>query len=109
MQLVIEKPPENHYFKIENFGKGWLIMSLRRNDTKEAILSAIIPRPLPEFYNTRTSNYMTDSLLEVTQPSDIKATAIQLIEEFKELNNNSRKNLNEIEKINKEDYIGEYN
>lgn len=108
MPLELTTPPENHYFKIENFGKGWLIMSLRVISTKETVLSSIIPRPVPDLNNLRTTNYDTDSILEVTQTNDIKATAFKLVKDFKELCSNPPRFLEEIEEINQKEYIGNY-
>lgn len=112
MESAIEFPktPSGHYFKLENFGRGWLALTLRRISTNESVIGRVIPRPNPSFINARVNfnSELDGETLHITQPKDVLATAHEILKEFEAVNrlsNDEKDYISNIEKIYNEEYF----
>lgn len=104
------EPPEGFYLKLENFGRGWLAITLREKLTDESVMGRVINRPNPLFMNVSTDfrSESDSTRLHITQPNDVVNAARTVLQDYSNLENlsqNEKDYLDSMNQMYKEDYL----
>lgn len=109
------KPPAGTFFEVQGVGLGWLRVCLIQKENRQIILSKTVGRPNMTLHNIVSNVHQSFveevKNFEVSQERDIKATALELIKNYEELNNLDDEEIELIKKIrtlSRDWYVGRY-